>query len=207
MPPGYTGIPAGAETTHMDQRDTDELSVTWVERTASNMLKRVLAHIDSALAGFTRRSIAAIFDIDDTLLFNHTDPMNDSIAPNHTIKTIFNYLKQRGVPVFIVTARQRTHNSYMYAKRQLHALGYKGHMGIFMTPREYSEDGTPARFKYDARAMIHKSHTVILNVGDMITDHIGPKCTLCEPVRPDLYYGISDTTHPETLSVKLPERN
>ena len=179
-----------------------DISVVWEESTGPRMQAHARAHIDQMLRRVP--GPVAVFDVDETLLFNHPD-QEDTIGLNRNVRPVYTYLKRMRVPMYVVTARARTQGSYDYLRRQLEALGYTGFQGMYLTPREYVDDDSPARYKYDARAELQKHHTIILNVGDQITDHLGAEQQLAQPVRRDMYYGLHDTAHPAQLSIKLPE--
>ena len=178
------------------------LEIPWAETTAPAVHDHVRSHIDMSLY---HTNPVAVFDVDETLLFNHDDD-EDTIAVNGSVKPIYDYLLKNKIPMYIVTARQKSGSACKYVTRQLRALGYTGFKGVFMTPREYMDDPDPGKYKFDARAFIRNNgETIILNVGDQITDHVGSHQSIKYPIRKDFYYGLRDPDHPSMMSVKLPQ--
>ena len=183
--------------------------VEWETPRATEMERHVKIHLDRV------RTLAAnpvaVFDIDETLLINRPDHRDgthaDGIADNRPGHALFNAAGRRGIPTYVVTAREKTVAAVDFAVRQLASLGYADIKRVYLTPREYENDDGPARFKGDARAHIESTHsgTIELCVGDQMTDHLSPDKSLDRPVRRDLYCGLTDPSRPHCLYVKLPE--
>jgi hypothetical protein len=181
-----------------------QFKVAWHATRGGDLQQRVVDHLDHVGSSVERP--AAVFDIDDTLLFN-SPTEEDAIAPNRVGQRMFRELKRRGIPIYAVTARSHTRHGRDYASDQLRALGYRDLAGLYMTPRPYMADPTPGRFKSDARARIEGGHgrNIVLCVGDQITDIVGPGEEVDGRLRPDMYYGLVRSGRPELLSIKLPE--
>ena len=180
-------------------------TVVWETPRAHDMLRHVRAHLDKW--GSTPHPVA-VFDIDETLLINsRDDDATQGIVDNKPGHALYDGVRKRNIPVYVVTAREKSTASFDFAVRQLHSLGYTSFERLYLTPAQYRHDDDPSRFKADARARIEAQHggKIVLCVGDQITDHLAPGRSLDHPVRRDLYCGFVSPSNPECLSVKLPE--
>lgn len=103
-------------------------------------------------------NLAAIFDIDGTLLNNE--------KPIKPVIYLFNLCKQLGYTCFIITAR----DSYGIAETisQLHKLGVEGfHSAYFRMPSVWNID----RFKDASRkSILDKGYQTVFTIGDQTCD-------------------------------------
>jgi|TARA_B100002019_G_scaffold282622_1_gene288063 phosphoglycolate phosphatase-like HAD superfamily hydrolase len=98
---------------------------------------------------------AIIFDIDDTLI----DSRTHRIIPK--VFELYQYCKNRGYNIYIITARPRIPYGIQLTFYQLHTLGINGFKNIaFRPPLELDIPG----YKLRARKAIQD--TVIMSVGD-----------------------------------------
>ena len=135
---------------------------------------------------------AAVFDVDATLLFNN--PHNDSVTANKPIVEFMHTLREKGVDVFIITARQKTNGAAVYLADQLERCGVHGYKKLYMNNKQFATEPDPSRFKIACRERIRDSgHTIVVNVGDKWTDHFehGDNETTQGLVHPIRYYAIS----------------
>ena len=125
------------------------------------------------------KPLAAIFDIDETLLKNSENygvRKKDMYAVQPCGKILFNWCKKNGVRVILVTARAKSKKARDFALEQLTKLGYDlsnngPYEGVYMTSVEFEDrEDAGGAFKAKAREKIMKDYTVILNCGDRMTD-------------------------------------
>lgn len=131
-------------------------------------------------------SPAVVFDIDDTLLFEATDPR--AAECQAAMKRLYYFvLRDLGAQVFLVTARRTrlTLSSdsrsaeHVATVQQLREAGYEGWSALYLLPMasrwNRSELGI-AEYKEEVRKFIARSHVLILSAGDRWTDLLGPGC-------------------------------
>ncbi|MBP46331.1 MAG: hypothetical protein CMH53_00105 [Myxococcales bacterium] len=161
----------------------------------------------------------AVFDIDETLLLNHEED-DDLVAANPPVAALHAWLREeKGVTIYVVTARRWTEWSRKFAELQLATLGYPAPAELFMVNREHDDDPSASLFKLEARRKIAagatsgRPHAVILNVGDQASDMM-----LMEPystynakfarrnLDPGAYHAIAHADGVSKVGLKLPER-
>ena len=102
---------------------------------------------------------AVIFDIDDTLI----DSSTHRLIPK--VFELYQYCKNRGYNIYIITARPRVPYGILFTLQQLHALGITGYKNIaFRPPLELS---IPF-YKLNARKAI--ADNVVMSIGDKSWD-------------------------------------
>jgi hypothetical protein len=176
------------------------------------MVRRVLTHLRKGVADCKNRAKkpVAVFDVDETLLFNHPRSGDHRVATNAPVREIYDWCVENKVPVYVITARIKSEWSYKLLKNQLEALGYDKVSKTYMVNSDFKDDADPSGFKAFIRGRIRDDHkrTLLLNVGDQTTDHIeaGRRQSVPAMPRRDAYYGLLDIKeHPAMLGVKLPE--
>lgn len=114
---------------------------------------------------------AIAFDVDETLIMWHpTD--NDLIITRPIVHQLFNHAAHLGYKIFIITARMSTKDGLEYMTKQLKATGYNlsnvPAQGMYMTPKEFTKDDHPGKFKSFARDHLQKKFGVnlVAMVGD-----------------------------------------
>ena len=185
----------------------------WSTRDDREMVKRATTHLRRGVANCKKNSLkpAVVFDVDETLLFNNPRSGDHRVATNAPVRQIYEWCVEHKVPVYIVTARVKSPWSYELLKNQLDALDYTRIGKIYMVPKDFKDDDDPSVFKARARDRLRDKHkkTLLLNVGDQITDHIetGRKQVVPSTNR-DTFYGLLDIKeNPHMLGIKLPEEN
>lgn len=113
-----------------------------------------------------RRRLAAVFDIDATLLTR--DRRIEQVCQ------LFDLCHELRITPFLVTARAEKGRSY--AEEQLARLGIRGFKRLFMHPDEVRCDIAGAgRVKQHARRKIEShGYVVCFNAGDALHDHFHP---------------------------------
>ena len=109
------------------------------------------------------KKVAVSFDIDDTLIYS-----ND----NTIVKPIYNLYKlciQKGVAVFLITARLHTSFVYEHTVNQLKKLGITGYKDLYLMPLSYNFNSIA--YKENTRKKItEQGYTIILSIGDQVCD-------------------------------------
>lgn len=188
-------------------------SVIWTTQNKNSALTVALTIVDNALQKALIRPPAAIFDVDETLLMNHAN--DDRFAVQETGKQMFEYLVERNVPVFLVTARRKSPWAFRYLMAQLERLGYHiPHIsGVYMLSKEFDHmsDGGAA-FKRAARQKIGEKYVVVLNAGDrwgdVMTNHDNGSSTgtaACNIKTRNRYVGVSPEEPYVLHGVKFPD--
>ena len=183
----------------------------WSTRDSSDMVRRGKAHLRKGVADCKKRAQkpAVVFDVDETMLFNHPRGGDHRVATNAPVREIYDWCVENKVPVYVITARIKSQWSHALLKNQLGALDYDKVNKIYMVPKAFKNDDDPSVFKARARDRIRDRHkrTLLLNVGDQTTDHIETGRRQIVPAMPrsDTYYGLLDVReHSSMLGVKLP---
>lgn len=114
-----------------------------------------------------RANVCVVFDIDDTLI--------TAKEPVAEVVDLLLRLRSRGVAVFLVTARTLSDEFEARTRKHLEQVGVPSHLyqRLFMMPRDeraHPSMADVARFKYDCRKAIRRTHFIAGNVGDMVTD-------------------------------------
>lgn len=154
------------------------------------------------------RGACCVFDIDDTLV-SSTDE-----SPIQSAVDLFKECGRLGMDPYIVTARPDDKHTKRETKAMLKDLGIV-YEAIFFMPSDLWERANSkivSEYKYAARKFINRP--VLLNIGDMWTDHVR------FPVRDDAIYSLkkkigcapsvffkkqSHNSSLTTLHIKLPE--
>ena len=109
----------------------------------------------------------AVFDVDSTLLFGKGG--KDTI-PIHQVCQLYVSLMQRGISVFIVTARAE--EGRQYTIDQLRSIGIDSCEHLYMHPHPCTSHREAALQKKKAREKIEaRGYTILLNAGDSWSDH------------------------------------
>lgn len=134
---------------------------------------------------------AAIFDIDETSLFNYEyfrihdfgyspksweDWIDSAKATAITpVLELYKYLKSKGIKVFFITGRHESKNPINNLDptvKNLIDVGYSGFDGIFFKPR--APKMKTAQFKLDIRKkLVEEGYFILINIGDQYSDFEG----------------------------------
>lgn len=141
----------------------------------ADYLEQVHAQYGDVLRHLTRvdwagvHKPAVVMDVDETAVCNipgatfRGAPMTGRPIPGAL--AVANYLNERGVPVYFVTARP--HTARAHTVHQLHAAGFR-FAGVFHQNRatmpNYGE------YKRTARRAIAAHHTIVASIGDQPGD-------------------------------------
>lgn len=197
---------------------------SWGEDEAANAVQDVKAMCETLIevAHLEGRHPVAVFDIDETLLLNHTKD-EDLVARNPPVAALHDFLDERGVGIYVVTARRWTDWSHAFATKQLKFLEYPTPQQLFMVNREHDEDPSASIYKLEARSRVAegltngKPHSIILNVGDQASDHLllGVEDNALAArnaafarahLDPRSYHAMARADGVSKVSLKLPER-
>jgi len=85
---------------------------------------------------------------------------------------LFKEAKRLGVKVFFITGRPTSQQKDTEANLQ--AEGFVGYDGITLRPPHPDSEKSVVPFKSGARVEIAKSYTIVLNMGDQLSDLDGP---------------------------------
>ena len=102
---------------------------------------------------------AVVFDIDDTLLRSDTFQV---IKPTWEL---FQYCKDKGYKIYIITARPHTKKVIQWTAQQLQQAGLTGFKKISFRPQW---DFNVYKYKLDMRRSIPEK--IVMSVGDMVWD-------------------------------------
>jgi predicted secreted acid phosphatase len=186
------------------------MRLLWSTRDPQEMVRRALTHLRKGVANCKAKGQkpAAVFDVDETLLFNHPASGDHRVAVNGPVREVYDWCAANGVDAYIITARVKSPWSSKLLQNQLQALDYSAKK-VYMVPKAYKDDADPSMFKARARERLRDRHkrTILINVGDQLTDHVETGRRQVVPAtRADTFYGMLDVKdHPAMLSVKLPE--
>jgi len=153
----------------------------------------------------------AVFDVDETLLLNNRET-ETRVAVNPPMKDLHDWLRSKGVTIYVVTARRKTEWSRRFLDAQLEGIGYPAPEECYMVNREYDSNPSASLFKRDARQRIaeKRNHKVILNAGDQASDmmlvapYSKPNATFMATLSESEYHGIAHADGVSALSLKLP---
>ena len=106
-----------------------------------------------------RPNQAVVFDIDDTLISSKNG------QPVTNICNLYNYCRQKGYGMYIITARAGTPYGVKYTMQQLQQCGITGYKKLFFRP---PLDMNVPLYKKNARKSIPE--TVVMSVGDQPWD-------------------------------------
>lgn len=134
----------------------------------SNAVKEILPKLDIRV-----ENPAVVFDIDGTLISINGRRIEE-------VYNLYLYCKQKGYSIFIITARPDIVSIRKLTEIQLQNcnISYKQ---LFMKPALFLDNGF---FKSEIRRSIEKSgYKIILNVGDLNSDHVGyPSMLNCKGI-------------------------
>ncbi len=135
---------------------------------------------------------AAVFDIDDTLVSwyagyaaggfatlvqsdgNASGPCTAPIAP---VISFLNYVKSKGVAVYLISGRQSANGGQAAAVACLSQIGVTGYTGLVLRSGA-TANVTAQQYKSQARAQIQQSgYTIITAIGDQVSDSAGGSTT------------------------------
>ena len=102
---------------------------------------------------------AVVFDIDDTLISSE----NGKLIPK--VYEIYNYCRNKGYIIYIITARGGTSYVINITRRQLHSLGITGYKKVFF---RHPMDLMVAKYKKNIRKDIPEN--IIMSIGDQPGD-------------------------------------
>lgn len=194
-----------------------------------NLIKRKLNVILKDLSdnSLSKDPPAAVFDIDETLILNQHDRnpgMEDGFTVHPAVQSIYRFLEDQPyfdkIPIFVVTARQKSQASAQYAYNQIsHFYGNPNKNGklvaplekLYMTPREHARDVSPALFKFLSRQrVIESGYTIVLNAGDnwsdLGQDELHDDWESKYPAT-DRHYLLEEAESTSLLSWKVPNRD
>ena len=102
---------------------------------------------------------AVVFDIDDTLIHSRTHRR----IPN--IYRLYNYCRNKGYKIYIITARAGTPQNMRFTQQQLQSLNIKGYRKIFF---RHPMERRIAEYKKNCRKSIPEQ--VVMSIGDQMGD-------------------------------------
>lgn len=109
---------------------------------------------------------AMVFDIDETLLYNH--PSNDEkFTKNPPIIALYNWGRQNEIDMYIVTARPKEPANAKWTEDILKKIKIEGYKKIYYKPSEYQDKcSSQAKWKYRERICTKYKQTILVSVGD-----------------------------------------
>ena len=191
--------------------DLDEIAIWKCDKDEPEKAAAVAIAVASRY-GAHHDNLAAIFDIDETLLKNSEyylkNKKEDMYAVQPCGKILFNHCRKKGIQIFLVTARRKSAQAKEYVSRQLRDLGYdlEG-VRLYMTSKEYDHlNDAGAKFKAAARKRITKNYVVVMNCGDRWSDVSTKHAKQLEKALPsDMYIGIKPDDANILHGIKFPE--
>ena len=180
------------------------------KKTEPEKAAAVAISVASRYGKHKEKPLAAIFDIDETLLKNseYYTKKEDLYAVQPCGKILYNYCVKNDIQIFLVTARRKSAEAKDYVVRQLRDLGYDlSDVKLYMTSREYDHlNDAGAKFKAAARKKITQNYIVIMNCGDRWTDVSEKDADALEKEYPrDKYVGIKPDEEGILHAIKFPE--
>lgn len=164
---------------------------------------------------------AVVFDIDGTLLKGESEKTSKK---NPAVAAIYDWCIKHNIDCFVVTARMETLpgikapiNMRNKTERELVRLGFDKYKKLFMFNETMAQRhrNDPAPFKRKVRHSLRENgYQIILNVGDMWTDHTvekddGDRVSKCKKCVNKCDYAVFPTFDPTYCSmevcIKLPE--
>ena len=118
----------------------------------------------------------AVFDIDDTILFDNGSMDSENVVPNHNVLELLKRIHDLGVEIHLVTARLRDDDMLKATQEELENLGV-GNIYKSLTLAPESSRKTMAtvsfwKMKQRQRIAEGAGHPVILTVGDQWGDMV-----------------------------------
>ena len=164
---------------------------------------------------------AVVFDIDGTLLKGESEKTSKK---NPAVAAIYDWCIKHNIDCFVVTARMETLpgikapiNMRNKTERELVRLGFDKYKKLFMFNETMAQRhrNDPAPFKRKVRHSLRENgYQIILNVGDMWTDHTvekddGDRVSKCKKCVNKCDYAVFPTFDQTYCSmevcIKLPE--
>jgi acid phosphatase len=150
------------------------------------------------------KSLAIVFDIDETSLSNYNDMQaldfggtnSDYIKAEEkgtdpaipSTLTLYQYAKNHHITVFFVTGRKEALR--LATSKNLKRSGYKTWQYLYMKPNDYHKESV-VPYKSSIRKTIEKKgYDIVINIGDQFSDLKGGFADMVFKV-PDPYYFIS----------------
>lgn len=183
--------------------------VVWTTKNEDRAVAIAVASAARALRLGTKKTPAAIFDIDETLLRNRDD---DRVTVQSAGRRMYEWAAANGVAIYLVTARRKSPNAFEYAKKQLSELGYdlSAVRKVYMVNQEYDEDeDAGARFKRTVRKRLAQTHSIVLNAGDRWGDiTLSDRRPKGAPKETRMYMGVVSGGETDQLQgIKFPRKN
>ena len=115
--------------------------------------------------------------------------------------------QKRSMDLFFVTARLGDPHSKQYVLQQLKTLNIEAPKQLFMQSKS---DTDTSLYKLNARKRIQKTHKIVLNCGDQLSDHVSglsaqQEAMLQARINPSTYYFLHIHEDPARLSLKFVE--
>lgn len=109
---------------------------------------------------------AMVFDIDETLIFNHPSD-EEQFTKNQPVIDLYNWGVKHNIDMFIVTARPKEEANAAWTKKILDKCNITSYKRIYYKPREYeSRCSSQAKWHYRERINNTHGHTILVSVGD-----------------------------------------
>jgi acid phosphatase len=159
------------------------------EKDVQITIKQAKAQIDNLLKQETSSSkkLAAVFDIDETVLSNWPAMKNDNFfyfpdkfktwinkahaKPILPVKNLYDYLQQHNVTIFFITGRLEEHRQATI--QNLKAAGFTGYKKLYLMP-DISPKPNAAIYKTNIRRSLElNGYKIIVSVGDQYSDLCG----------------------------------
>lgn len=203
-----------------DTKLTSPITIVEYTKRPKVVQRRLQSFLDSILQHHKASELAAVIDIDETLLLVEDEEQSEQTEQTEqSVKMtthplgyhIFQMLQQRQVEVVLVTARHGTQPTKEYTLEQLRRLGYTGPSKLYMVNQRHADDVSPAVFKRQARLRVMQRKRLLLNVGDQMSDMTGnydsiSSTELAKMISPTTYYFLN-VPGDALLSLKLPSKS
>jgi hypothetical protein len=211
----------------MEQKKDDDL----VSRAQNTMLRPVYnvdeQHPPNLLWSTTNGNVAAaaaihvletygphvskpciVADVDETLLLNPEDESSGKFRINPPVKRIVQKAMEMNIPMYVVTARRKSHFGVDYLQHQMDKLHYNV-TKTYMMNKEFHHLRSASPFKLEARKRIARQEgcTILVNLGDQASDMFlttPTNKTFASHLADTKYHGIAYADGLCLLSIKLP---
>lgn len=124
----------------------------------------------------SNQKTVAVFDIDDTILFDSGEIQSDNVVPNHNVLELLKRIHELGVEIHLVTARLRDDEMHRATVEELENLGVGNiYKSLTLAPESSRKTmATVSLWKMKQRQRIAESvgHPVLLTVGDQWGDMV-----------------------------------
>jgi hypothetical protein len=143
-------------------------------------------YIQDEIKSNHHKHLAMVFDIDETLLSNysnlierdfindyqriHKDTLKGDAAPILPLRTLYNYVKNEHVDIFLISGRFESER--IITIHNLKKAGFHEWKGLYLQPNSnYGKTGTIEGFKIATRKQLTKQgYTIIASIGDQPID-------------------------------------